>query len=40
MNSTWSDMLIETIYMKFGKGPGRIIGVTTQPRTLKVLAKS
>ena len=39
-NSIWSDTMIETTYMKFGKGPGGIIGVTTQPRTLKIWAKS
>ena len=39
-NSIWSDMMIETTYMKFGKGPRGIIGVATQPRTLKVCAKS
>lgn len=29
----WSDIMIETTYMKFGKGPGRggITRVTTQP---------
>ena len=39
-NSIWSDMVIETTYMKFEKGPGGIIGVITQPRALKVWAKS
>ena len=38
-NSTWSNMMIGIIYMKYGKRPGGIIGVTTQPRTLKVWAK-
>ena len=29
-NSIWSDMMIEATYMKYGKGPGRIIGFTMQ----------
>ena len=39
-NSIWSDMMVETTCMKIGKVPGEIIGVTTQPQTLKVWAKS
>ena len=39
-NGIWSDMMIETSYMKFGKGPNGIIGKTTKPRTLKIWAKS
>ena len=33
-------MMIETTYMKFGKGSGGITGVATQPRTLEVWTKS
>ena len=32
-NSIWSDMMIETTYMKFGLGLGEIIGVAKQPQT-------
>ena len=39
-NGIWSDMMIETSYMKFGKGPSGIIGQTTKPRTLQIWAKS
>ena len=39
-NLVWSDMMIETTYMKFGKGLRGIIGVKTQPQTLNVWAKS
>ena len=39
-NGIWSDMMIETTYMKFGKGPSGIIGQTTKPRTLQIWAKS
>ena len=28
--------MIETTYMKFGLGPGEIIGVAKQPQTIKV----
>ena len=38
-NGIWSDMMIETSYMKFGKGPSGIIGQTTKPRTLQIWAK-
>lgn len=38
-NSLWTDMMIETSYMKVGKGPLGIIGVTTKPRAVKVWAK-
>ena len=34
-NGIWSDMMIETSYMKFG-----VIGVTTKPRTVQIWAKS
>ena len=39
-NGIWSDMMIETSYMKFGKGPNGIIGKTTKPKTLQIWAKS
>ena len=39
-NAIWSDMSIETTYMKFGKGPSGIIGSTTKPKTLQIWAKS
>ena len=32
-NEIWSDMMIETSYMKFGKGPSGIICKTTKPKT-------
>ena len=28
-NAIWSDMMIETSYMKIGKGPAGVIGYTT-----------
>ena len=37
-NSIWMDMAIESMYMKIGKGPSGLIGVTTQERTAKVCA--
>ena len=39
-NGIWSDMMIETSYMKFGKGPSGIIGKTTKPKTIQKWAKS
>ena len=39
-NGIWSDMMIETTYMRYGKGPGGIIGVTTQPRTVQIWSES
>ena len=39
-NGIWSDMMIETSYMKFGKGPSGIIGKTTKPKTIQIWAKS
>ena len=32
--------MIETSYMKFGKGPSGIIGKTTKPKTIQIWAKS
>ena len=39
-NGVWTDQLIESTYMRFGKGPGGIIGVTLNPSTLQVWALS
>ena len=33
-NGIWSDMFIETTFMRYGHGPGGIIGITLQPSTL------
>ena len=34
-NGIWSDMFIETTFMRYGKGPGGIVGVTLQPKVVK-----
>ena len=34
----WSDMYIETTFMRYGHGPGGIIGITLKPETLKTWA--
>ena len=39
-NGIWSDMLIETTFMRYGHGPGGIIGITLKPETLKTWALS
>jgi len=39
-NGIWSDMMIESTFMKYGKGPGGIIGITLQPNTLRIWALS
>lgn len=39
-NGIWSDMYIETTFMRYGKGPRGIIGVTMRPETLKKWAFS
>lgn len=39
-NSLWSDMFIETTFMRYGHGPGGIIGITLQPDTVKRWALS
>ena len=39
-NGIWTDMSIESTYMKNGKGPSGIIGVTTQERTVNIWANS
>ena len=35
-NGIWSDMLIETTFMKYGKGPGGMIGITLKPKTMNI----
>ena len=37
-NGIWSDMGIETTYMKIGKGPSGLIGVTTNTRSVTIWA--
>ncbi|EDO50031.1 predicted protein [Nematostella vectensis] len=37
-NGIWSDMFIETTFMRYGHGPGGIIGITLKPETLKTWA--
>ena len=39
-NGIWSDMLIDTTFMKYGKGPGGLIGVTLPQRSVKKWAYS
>ena len=39
-NAIWSDMMIETSYMKIGKGPLGVIGFTTSSTTMSIWAKS
>ena len=39
-NGIWSDMFIESTFMRYGHGPGGVIGVTLQPATLKLWAYS
>lgn len=39
-NAMWTDMMIETTFMRYGKGPRGIIGVTLKPNTLKTWALS
>ena len=34
----WSDMYIETTFMRYGHGKGGIIGITLQPEILKTWA--
>ena len=33
-NGIWSDMLIETTYMKFGSSPAGLVGVTLNPKSV------
>ena len=37
-NGLWSDMFIETTFLRYGHGPGGIIGITLKPETLKIWA--
>ncbi len=39
-NGIWSDMFIETTFMRYGHGKGGIIGITLKPQTLKTWALS
>eukprot|EP00914_Ancora_sagittata_P031866 GHVO01064613.1.p1 GENE.GHVO01064613.1~~GHVO01064613.1.p1 ORF type:complete len:165 (-),score=1.77 GHVO01064613.1:228-722(-) len=39
-NGIWSDMFIETTFMRYGHGPGGIIGLTLKPSTLNRWALS
>ena len=39
-NGIWSDMFIETTFMRYGHGPGGIIGITLKPEALKTWALS
>ena len=36
----WSDMMIETTYIRYGHAPGGIVGIALKPETLKVWALS
>ena len=39
-NGMWSDMFIETTFMRYGHGPGGLIGITLKPSALKHWALS
>ena len=39
-NAIWIDMLIETTFMHYRKGPTGLIGVTTKPRAVQIWTKS
>ena len=39
-NGIWSDMFIETTFMRYGKGPSGLIGLTLKPRSVKIWAYS
>ena len=39
-NGMWSDMFIETTFMRYGKGPNGLIGLTLKPKSVKVWAYS
>ena len=34
-NAIWSDMFIETTFMRYGHGPAGLVGITPSPRALK-----
>ena len=37
---TWTDMMIESTYMRHGEGPGGIIGTVTKPRSVQIWLNS
>ena len=39
-NGIWSDMYIETTFMRYGHGKRGIIGVTLKPETMKIWSLS
>ena len=39
-NAIWTDMMIETTFMRYGKGPNGSIGITLKPESLKTWALS
>ena len=39
-NGKWSDIMIETTYMKYGKGSSGLIGITINPRSVLVWSNS
>ena len=39
-NGIWSGMFIETTFMRYGKGPGGLVGVTLRPSTVNRWALS
>ena len=39
-NGIWSDMFIVTTFMRYGKGPGGLVGVTLKPSIVKRWALS
>ena len=40
LNGLWSDLYIETTFMRYGHSPGGIVGIKLQPSTLKRWALS
>ena len=36
----WTDIMIESTYMRHGKGPESIIGATTKPRSVQIWSNS
>lgn len=39
-NAMWSDMFIKTTFMRYGHGPGGLVGITLNPSALKQWALS
>ena len=39
-NGMWTDMMIETTFMRYGKGPRGLIGITLIPNAMKTWALS